>query len=526
MDLFTPFFAATGSGSSSNWPFVVLAVSVAAVIIMISKLRMHAFLALILAALLAGVLADKLPGARPRDPSAAIPTGVALKSHYLRAVELVTEEFGKTAGAIGIVIGLASIISMCLMDSGAADKVVRRFLAFFGEKRAGFALLVSTYFLSIPIFFDTMFMLMAPLAMALALRTGKDYLLYVLAVCVGGVVTHSLTVPHPGPLAMVDNLKVDVGLSIIFGVLAGIIPVLGGYFVAKWLNSRTTIPVREVPGVDLQALRAIVNKPEHELPSFFASILPIILPIAMITFASFLDVANRSQHDTAWAQTVVNLLGGKTHFPTFFSFFEFVGNKNIALTIGAGLSIHVLAKQKGYSFEKIADLIGKPLETAGVIILITSAGGAFGLMLKNAGVGDAIKHLAEGREVNLIILSWLVAFVIRVAQGSATVAMLTTSAMIYPMMDPATGAEALPFHPIYIFLAIGFGAFACSWMNDSGFWVVSKLGGLTEKETLKSWTVTLTAASIVGLLLCLLLSNFIPLKPLEAEVPMPVLLLK
>lgn len=521
MHLFTPLFAATGPGPVSNWPFVVLIVSVAAVILMISKLRLHAFLALILAALLAGVLAEKLPGARPRDPSIPVPQGVVLKSHYLRAVELVTEEFGKTAGAIGIVIGLASIISMCLMDSGAADKVVRRFLGFFGEKRAGFALLVSTYFLSIPIFFDTMFMLMAPLAMALALRTGKDYLLYVLSICIGGVVTHSLMVPHPGPLAVAENLKLDVGMTIVFGILAGIIPVLGGFMVAKWLNRRITIPVREVPGVELKALRAIVDKPEHELPGFIASILPIVLPIALITFSSFLDVANRSQADAAWARTVVGLLGGQATFLSVFSFFEFVGNKNIALLIGAALSISVLAKQKGYTFEKIADLIGKPLETAGVIILITSAGGAFGLMLKNAGVGDAIKAQAEGQGVNLIFLSWMVAFVIRVAQGSATVAMLTTSAMIYPMMDPAS-TQALPFHPMYIFLSIGFGAFACSWMNDSGFWVVSKLGGLTEKETLKSWTVALTATSIVGLIMCLILSNVIPFKPLAAPVPAPI----
>lgn len=521
MDFFTPIFAAAGDGST--WPFVVLVLSVASVIVLISVCRIHAFLALILAALLAGVLAEKLPGGRPRVSDIPAPDGVALKSHYLRAVELVTEEFGKTAGGIGIVIGLASIISMCLMDSGAADKVVRRFLAFFGEKRAGFALLIATYFLSIPIFFDTMFMLMAPLAMALALRTGKDYLLYVLAVCAGGVITHSLTVPHPGPLAMVDNLKVDVGISIIGGVAMGLIPAIGGYFVAKWLNARISIPVREVPGVDLNDLKSLVNKPENQLPGFTISILPIILPIVLITFGSFLDVAWRTYNqlklagtvDFHWAKSVVELFGSKESFLSFFAFFEFLGNKNIALLVGAALSIYVLAKQKGYTFSKIADLIGKPLETAGVIILITSAGGAFGLMLKNAGVGDAIKAMAEGKDVNLILLSWLVAIVIRIAQGSATVAMLTTSAMIFPMIDPnAVGAVELPYSVMYIFLSIGFGAFACSWMNDSGFWVVSKLGGLTEKETLKSWTVMLTACAIFGLIMCLVMSKVMPMKGL------------
>lgn len=522
MEFFTPIFAA--AGDASNWPFVVLVLSVATVIVLISVCRVHAFLALILAALLAGVLAEKLPGARPRVESLPVPEGVT-KSHWLRAVELVTEEFGKTAGGIGIVIGLASIISMCLMDSGAADKVVRRFLAFSGEKHAGFALLIATYFLSIPIFFDTMFMLMAPLAMALALRTGKDYLLYVLAVCAGGVITHSLTVPHPGPLFMVDNLKLDVGVSIVAGILVGLPPAIGGFFVAKWLNSRITIPVRETPGMALSDLKRIVDKPEHELPSFTMSIMPIILPIALITFASFLDVANRSQDTAGWARSVVGLFGSKETFRSFFGVMEFIGNKNIALFISAVLSIYILAKQKGYTFQRIADLIGVPLQTAGVIILITSAGGAFGLMLKNAGVGDAIKAAASDKQINLILLSWLVAFIIRIAQGSATVAMLTTSAMIYPMIDPTLpGSFPLPYSPMYIFLAIGFGAFAASWMNDSGFWVVSKLGGMTEKETLKSFTVMLTVCSVLGLITCLLLASIAPLKglgaaPVRAAVP-------
>ena len=152
-------------------------------------------------------------------------------------------------------------------------------------------------------------------------------------------------------------------------------------------------------------------------------------------------------------------------------------------------------------------MIGPPFETAGVIILITSAGGAFGLMLKNAGVGDAIKGLVAGREVNLILLSWLVAGVIRVAQGSATVAMLTTAAMIYPIMSDSM----LPYHPIYIFMAIGCGAMICSWMNDSGFWVVGRLSGFTEKETLKTCTIVLTVNSVAGVVQTMIFAKLRPL---------------
>ncbi|MEY4201790.1 MAG: Gnt-II system L-idonate transporter, partial [Verrucomicrobiota bacterium] len=352
----------------------------------------------------------------------------------------------------------------------------------------------------VPIFFDTMFMLMVPLARALRLRTGKDYLLYVMAVCCGGVITHSMTVPHPGPLAMVENLKIDVGVSILAGILVGLFPLLVGWFVCKWLNARMDVPMRETPGTTLAELRSIVDKPESELPSFFWAITPVVLPIFLISLSSFMIIGKDND-------TFVKLLGGRESFVSTFAAIEFIGNKNVALLIGTLVSMFVLARQKGFSVAKICELIGPPLETSGTIILITAAGGAFGLMLRNAGVGEAIKAAASGHALNMIWLSYLVAVVIRVAQGSATVAMLTTSAMMYPIIS---GGGALPYDPVYIFLAIGFGGFALSWMNDSGFWVVSKLGGLTEGETLKTWSVLLTVSSVVGVLATWILSMLIP----------------
>jgi GntP family gluconate:H+ symporter len=460
------------------WPFAVLLISVVLIIVLITVLRVHAFLALVLAAIAAGLLARALPG----EPG---------KSHWVQAVELTTAEFGLTAGKIAVVIGLASIIGMCLMESGAADKVVRRFLAVFGEKRAGFAIMISGYLLSIPIFFDTFFMLLLPLARAMAFRTGKDYLLYVMAICCGGSVTHSLIAPHPGPLAMAEALHIDLGSTIIIGIVVGLAPTLASWNVAHWLNRRRVIPLRETAGAPLSDLRKIVDKPESELPSFTLSILPVILPIALISLAS----------------TLAALKGFPAAHPAVYPAVEFVGNRNVALLIGTVLAMVVLVRQRGWTLAEIGARIGPPLETAGVIILITSAGGAFGLMLKNAGVGDAVKALVEGRDINLLLLAWAVAAVIRVAQGSATVAMLATSAMVYPLMS---GPDALPYHPVYVFMAIGFGAMVLSWMNDSGFWVVGKLSGFSETETLQSWTVIVTVNSLVGLLTCWVLSLILP----------------
>ena len=203
-----------------------------------------------------------------------------------------------------------------------------------------------------------------------------------------------------------------------------------------------------------------------------------------------------------------NFPGGPDTFASIERIFLFLGNKNIALLIGTAIALWVLARQRQLSFAALGELLGKPVETAGVIIVITAAGGAFGAMLRNAGVGDAIKAVAEGSGINLLVLSYLVAVTIRFAQGSATVAMLTTSAMMFEVIQGA----ALPYNPMYIFLAIGFGAFSISWMNDSGFWVVSRLSGMTERETLRTWTVSTIALSLVGFLQVCLFSVLLPLK--------------
>ena len=461
-------------------PFLILAVCVVAIIVLITFVRAHAFLALVAVAILTGLLA----------PRGSLP-GETEKSHWVQAVEVTASELGVVCGKIGIVIALASIIGVCVMESGAADKVVRRCIAVFGEERAGLALVTGGFLLGLPIFFDTFFMLLIPLARALRLRTGRDYTLFVMAICCAGAVTHSLVAPHPGPLAMAESLKVDLGWSVIVGALAAIPPVMFGWQVAKWLNRRYDVPLRETPGVPLAELQTIASKPESELPSFAASMLPVLLPIILISTASFLAA-----------------FGGATRWGALFAVMEFIGNRNIALLIGALLAMALVLSHRKLSLAGLSALLGPALETAGVIILITSAGGAFGLMLKHAGVGEAIRHFALGRDINLILLAWAVACMMKFAQGSATVSMLTTAAM---MIGVTQGAE-LPYHPMYLFLAIGFGALGISWMNDSGFWVISRLSGFTERETLRTWTVVAFAMSFAGLLETLLLAQVLPFK--------------
>jgi len=459
------------------WPFVVLAISVAAIVLLISAARLHAFFALIVSAMGAGFMAR--PGSLPGKPGT---------NHWVAAVEQTGIALGETAGGIGIIIALASVIGVCLLESGAAEKIVRRFLAVFGAARAALALTLGTYVVSIPIFFDTAFLLLVPLARALHLRTGRDYLLYLLGISVAGSITHVVIIPHPGPSRAATLLQVDAGLSILVGLLTGLAPLAMTWVFCSWLNRRRTIAPAEMPGVSADQLRALNETPEERLPSLGMSLLPILMPLGLIWIGSAAEMAGNACPATlhAWA--------------------AFFGHRNVALLMGAVWASAVLMRQRGLSLTALAERLGPAVETAGVIILITSAGGAFGKMLTHAGIGRAIEAAVAGGSVNLVLLAWFVAMVIRVAQGSATVAIITGATIMAPLLG-----KTLPVHPLYLFMAVCYGGLFVSWMNDSGFWVISRVGGMTERETLANWTVTSGVLSLSGLLTTYLLSQLLPM---------------
>lgn len=454
-------------------PLTILFLSVVFIIAAIAWLRLHAFFALIFAAMFVGLLTV---------------AGQAGDGRFIKTIESVMVEFGKSAGSIGFTIAIASVIGVALMESGAADKIIRRFIAVLGEARAALALLACGFVLGIPVFFDTVFFLLVPLARALSLRTGKNYMLYLLAICAGGVITHGTVPPTPGPLVVAETLKIDLGLTIVGGLLFGILPALAGLGFARWVNRRMPVPVREASGSSLSSLQEVAARREDDLPGFWVSIAPVLLPVVLIALASSINAVRA------------------TVPPDLVQIVEFFGNKNIALLLGAVIALAVYARQKKIGFRQLGDGLGPPLEVAGVIILITAAGGAYGAMIRNAGVGDSVRALAGDQAVNYVLLAWVLAAVIRVAQGSATVAMITTSSIMLSIAGPA----GFGVHPFYVFLAVGYGATVFSWMNDSGFWVISRLGGLTEGETLRSWTLLLTVISIVGLIQALVAAALWP----------------
>ena len=454
-------------------PLGILALSVVFIVAGIALLRLHAFFALMIAAILVALLTAAGQGGEHR---------------FVAAMTAATAEFGNTAGRIGFPIALAAVIGISLMESGSADKIVRRLIAALGEGRAALALALSGFMLAAPVFIDTVFMLLLPIARALGVRTGRNYLLYVLAVCAGGVIASGLVPPAPGPLVVAETLKLNLGLTIAAGVVFGVLPVLGGLACSRWFNARMPIQPRATPGASLESLAAVAARPESELPGFFLAIAPVLLPFALISAASILSIPTvRVSHRFAMAVT-------------------FFGDKNVALIIGASIAVAIHARQKKIPWRSVGKVLGPPLETAALIILIVSAGGAYGEMIKRAGLASQVRDLAGVHAINYVLLAWILAAVMRAAQGSATVAMITAAGIVVSVAGPA----GFGVHPIYILMSIGFGSKFLSWMNDAGFWVISRISGLTQGEALRSWTIMSSIMGVLGLIEVLIVSSIWP----------------
>ena len=508
-----PFFAQAVE-SMSYWPLGILLISVAFILVSIIKLKLHPFLALTFAAILTGLLTGDLPG-MTHENVGLFKDRVELKetpddtgNDLLLAVKWSFLGFGNTAGGIGFIVALAAIIGVCMLGSGAADRVVRWLLSVFSEDRAGIVLLLSGFLLSIPVFFDTVFFLLIPLARALSLRTGKSYTLFVMAMAGAGAITHSMVPPTPGPLMIADGLKLDLGVAMMAGLAASILPAWLVLYLARKFDEKYDLPMREASGASTSELKTIVEKKDSELPNLFMAALPVAMPVALISLVSILKLVAK---DTVSGQE-------------WFKYLEFFGSPNIAMLLAAIAAVYTLAaqliKDSKVSDDGLMSTVSKamedPLQTAGVIILITGAGGAFGGMIRMAGVGETIEGLATSYNISLILLAWGATAVVRIAQGSATVAMITGVGLMSSVIGDGS---SLSYHSLYIFLAIGFGSITLSWMNDSGFWVVQRLSGFTERETLKTWSVMLTAISLLGLIQIMIFSTLFPMKPEAAAEP-------
>ncbi len=597
--------AAATTPATPAWmkPVAILCLGIAIVLGMIIFLKVNAFLALVTAAMVVSLLS-------PGD--------------ITQSVSRVATAFGNTAGGIAIVIALAAVIGTCMLDSGAADRIVRTFANLMGAKRAPWALMGSGYVLAIPVFFDTVFYLLVPLARSLHRRTGKEYLKYILAIAAGGAITHTLVPPTPGPLLMAQTLNIDLGMMILVGMAVALPAAVVGVVFADIASRIMRTPMRPLAGVPESD-----PLPDDQLPSLAISVLPVLLPVLLIsgntvlsTLANMeraaqirstdipdwsvlqaqLAAASRSDaqpaatrliaaipdearllltterdltpaeeeqaiaglnaalltkglyDETAFAglpldavaqslvkqdaarmpvasrerlnrllleaafnhpeQPALKPLEWNTARRQAADISEVFGNANFALLLSTAIAMVMLQRQRKLSRDDMARLVENSLMSGGVIILITAGGGAFGAMLQQAGIGGAIEELfgqslrGAGSGLAFMVIGFLISALLKVAQGSSTVAMIVASSMMMALMGPDT---VLGFHPVYLATAIGGGSLVGSWMNDSGFWIFAKMGGLTEIEALKSWTLMLACLGFTSFLMSIILALLLPL---------------
>jgi gluconate:H+ symporter, GntP family len=454
-------------------PFLILAVGMIVILGAIIGLRLNAFLALIVAAIVVSFLAPGEPGVK---------------------IARVAEAFGKTAGSIGIVIALAAIIGTAMTESGAADRIVSGFLNVLGERRDAVALGATAFMLSLPVFFDTVFFLLAPLARSMYGRTNRNYLKYLLAMSASGVATHTLVPPHPGPLAVADSLGVDLGVMILVGIVVALPAAIVGFLFGTWVDKRMPIPMRATFGAE----------PTHvameSLPALVPALLPVVMPVFLISLGTMADAMR------VWAPSYADT------WAMIRPVTSVIGNPNLALLLSAAAAMLLYSRQRRPTREQMSRMVESSLMGAGVVILIVAAGGAFGAMLQAAQIGPAIQAAFASRGfgsgMSILGLAFAVTAVVKVAQGSSTVAMITTAGMMSAMIK----GVPLPFHPVYLGTSIAAGSLVGSWMNDAGFWVFSKIGGVTEVETLRSWTPLLMVVGVTSMITTLLMATFIPLR--------------
>jgi len=477
-------------------PLWLLLVGMIVVLGGILLLRLHAFLALTLGALIVASL----------TPSAALEKFAAEKEMTLKQTnalvessvgERVAQGFGRTCTKIGILIAMASIIGKFLLESGAAERIVRSLVRWLGERRVSHAFLSSGFLLGMPVFFDTVFYLMMPLGKAMGIRARRKYGLYVMSIVAGATMTHSLVPPTPGPLFVAGELSVSIGLMIVGGIVVGLFTVSAGYLYALWANRRWPVPIRDTTDTSAADLQSMAAKDESALPPFWLSMLPIILPVLLIAGRTLFNAWAEAQAPTTTAPW----------WQGFAVVIDNLGNPNVALTISAGVAMLTFARWYRDRREKISVFLQNALSSGGLIILITSAGGAFGGVLQQTGIGNRIQELATSYQIAVLPLAFLVTAVVRTAQGSATVAMITAVGILGGL----AGGAQLGFNPLYLALAIGCGSKLIAWMNDSGFWVICKMSGMTEGETLKTCSAMMTVMGIVGLLVIMVLARLFPL---------------
>ncbi|GGC08145.1 GntP family permease [Cellulomonas carbonis] len=432
----------------------IAAAAIAVLLVLIIWLRVHAFLALIVVSLLTAV-------------AAGIPAN--------QVVNVLTGGFGTTLGSVALLVGLGAMLGRMVETSGGAkvmaDSMVRRF----GEDRAPLALGVASLLFGFPIFFDAGLVVMLPIVFAVARRVGGSMLLYGLPVAGAFSVMHVFVPPHPGPVAASELLGADPGLVILLGLVLAI-PTwyVTSYLFGVWAGKRWVLPVPEILG------RADEDHPDNP-PSLGTVVGLLLLPLVLIFLNTGLDTLRAAgvvDGDATWVAVLRTL-----------------GSTPVALLIAVLVAAWVLGRRRGREKTVIEKLLDSALGPVASVILITGAGGMFGGVLRASGIGDALADVLGDVGLPIIAAGFIISTILRVAQGSATVALITTAGLIQPAV---AAGDFSAIQSAAIVLAVAAGSVMISHVNDSGFWLVGRFFGMDVRTTLKTWTVLETLIGLMG----------------------------
>ena len=447
-----------------------LAISIAIILVLILKLKMNAALAMFVGALFMGFA-----------------SGEGLSA----TVSNISAGFGNTMKGIGLSVGFGVMLSQLIADVGAVQTIANKILKAFGEKKADYALGATGFIVSIPVFYDVGVVILTPLAKQLSKKSSQKILpAFIGALVVGLGIAHTFIPPTPGPMTGGEMLGVPIGTTILWGIIIGLPTFILSMIVynkvflgnKKFWNPETCEEHDPIAEAEAAKRAEELSVSEDKLPSFFAALLPIFLPIVLILLT-----------------TVWGAIAGNDNVPDFI---KMLGSKEIAMLCGVIAAMIVCLSKKRMTLAQVEKSITVSVASAGTVLLITGAGGGFGSVLTASGVGEVLSNVLASAHIPVIIFVWLIGALLRFAQGSGTVAMITAISLVSSM-------GTLGVSPILVALAAFSGSLGCAHVNDSGFWITTKIGGLTTEGGLKTYTLMCFIVSIISLALILVASLFI-----------------
>jgi gluconate transporter len=455
-----------------------LLVAIALILFLILKWRVQAFIALLVASVFVGVAAGTMS--------------------MTEVGGTIVDGMGSSLGFIATIIGLGAIFGAMIEHSGGAQSLANGTLKFFGEKRATWAMLVTGFLISIPVFLDVALVILAPILYALSRKTGKSLTKFGMPLLAGMVVTHSFVPPTPGPTWVAYEFGVPIGTVILYSVLVG-------------------LPTAIIAGIwfgDRMASKVHINPPELEAeeesspPSFGMIAGILLLPIVLIVAGSLVEqsVGSGLAEGLSKSDRGADLKELMADAPIWQQTIAFLGHPVLSLLLATILTLWLLGAKRGATRDQLMEVSTRALGPAGIIILITGAGGVFKTMLGKTGVGDALANTLDGLGVGPLILAFLFSAISRIAQGSATMAMVMAASLMSPILAKMDLSDA---KLSLIVVAIASGAAGFSHVNDSGFWMVSRYMRMTEKQTFQTWSAVSTAVGLVGVGLASLVWLFV-----------------